>query len=138
MENPDRENGTEVAVQILISSELRTCYRGMGNDTTQDYEPYVKQYNNDIQRDILCDTKTDGGGWILLQRRTTGDVDFNRSWSEYKNGFGTPPGDFWLGNDAIHELTSKQLHELRIDMRVGSQKFYARYSTFDIMDESEL
>ncbi|GFR95989.1 angiopoietin-2 [Elysia marginata] len=47
---------------------------------------------------FLCD---------LQQRRTKGDVDFNRDWDwENKRGFGTPPGDFWLGNDAIYSLTN--------------------------------
>ena len=41
----------------------------------------------------------------LPQRRTKGDVYFNRDWESYKNGFGEPDGDFWLGNEAVHILT---------------------------------
>ena len=39
------------------------------------------------------------------QRRTKGDVFFNRDWDSYKEGFGELDGDFWLGNEAIHILT---------------------------------
>lgn len=43
---------------------------------------------------------------VKFQRRIKGDVDFNRSWTDYKNGFGSPDTDFWIGNDIIHNLTS--------------------------------
>ena len=49
-----------------------------------------------------CDIVIDHGGWIVIQRRTSGDVDFYRGWKEHKNGFGDLSGDFWFGNDRIH------------------------------------
>ena len=33
----------------------------------------------------------------VFQKRSSGDVDFNRNWAEYKQGFGDLDGDFWLG-----------------------------------------
>ncbi len=49
-----------------------------------------------------------GGGWTVMQRR--GDfgnpVDyFLRNWTDYKDGFGDPDEDFWLGLDSIHAMT---------------------------------
>ncbi|GFR79704.1 ficolin-2 [Elysia marginata] len=70
-------------------------------------------------------------------RRTTGDVDFFRNWTDYKNGFGSPPGDFWLGNDAIHELTQKNAHELRIDLQADGRDLFAHYSWFIVNDEAD-
>ncbi|GFS14218.1 ficolin-2, partial [Elysia marginata] len=61
----------------------------------------------------LCDTLTDGGGWIIIQRRSTGNVDFYRTWDEYKNGFGSLDDDFWLGNDKIYAISNSATYELR-------------------------
>ena len=30
----------------------------------------------------------DGGGWLVVQRRASKDVDFYRGWNDYKYGFG--------------------------------------------------
>lgn len=67
---------------------------------------------------VYCDQTTDGGGWIVIQRRmnNTEREDFFRSWAEYKLGFGKLEGEFWLGLDLLHVLTSTVLQELRIEL----------------------
>ncbi|BFZ04533.1 hypothetical protein BsWGS_07572 [Bradybaena similaris] len=83
----------------------------------------------------LCDTETDGGGWIIIQRRTKGDVDFYRGWADYKSGFGTPNSDFWIGLDVIHNLTAQGYTELRFDMQYNGTSYFALYSHFTVADE---
>ncbi|KAK3777353.1 hypothetical protein RRG08_012018 [Elysia crispata] len=90
-----------------------------------------------IQRQVLCEIQTDGGGWTVIQRRAFGDVDFYRNWTTYSEGFGSLTGDFWLGNEAIYNLTDTYPYELRIDFRVNGQEMFAEYSTFRIEDESD-
>ncbi|XP_050704046.1 fibrinogen C domain-containing protein 1-like isoform X1 [Eriocheir sinensis] len=82
---------------------------------------------------VYCDQTTDGGGWTVFQRRTNLTVreDFNRTWRECDLGFGHLEGEFWLGLDLLHGLTSTALQELRIDMADWDDgKRYAKYGFF--------
>ena len=86
---------------------------------------------------VLCDTETDGGNWILIQRRTRGDVDFYRDWSQYVAGFGNITGDFWMGLQDIHTICppSKPC-DLRVDIRDdqlnNGQLYSAQYTRFSL------
>ncbi|CAM4662538.1 ficolin-2-like [Lepidochelys kempii] len=87
---------------------------------------------------VLCDMDTDGGGWLVFQRRVDGSVDFHRNWDSYKRGFGNQLTEFWLGNDNIHLLTSFGNNELRIDLGdFENKKYFAKYKSFNILGESE-
>ncbi|XP_071836203.1 ficolin-1-like [Apostichopus japonicus] len=78
------------------------------------------------------------GGWTILQRRTSSSVSFYRNWYEYKNGFGSPTGNHWIGNDKIYKLTNQKGYQLRIEKtnREGST-YYSRYSSFRISSEGD-
>nr|XP_006131889.1 ficolin-1-like isoform X1 [Pelodiscus sinensis]XP_014433410.1 ficolin-1-like isoform X2 [Pelodiscus sinensis] len=87
---------------------------------------------------VFCDMDTDGGGWIVFQKRVDGSVDFQRDWDSYKRGFGNRLTEFWLGNDNIHLLTSLGKNELRIDLRdFENKKYFAKYESFQISGEAE-
>uniref|UniRef100_A0A8W8NW22 Fibrinogen C-terminal domain-containing protein n=1 Tax=Magallana gigas TaxID=29159 RepID=A0A8W8NW22_MAGGI len=59
---------------------------------------------------VYCDMETDNGGWTAIQRRLSGTMNFNKTWTEFKNGFGDPANAYWIGNDVIHHLTNRQPH----------------------------
>nr|XP_045591259.1 ryncolin-1-like [Procambarus clarkii] len=84
---------------------------------------------------VYCDQTVDGGGWTVFQRRRnlTEREDFYRTWVEYQLGFGHLEGEFWLGLDLLHELTSVTLQEMRIDLKdyEGEQR-WAKYGRFNI------
>uniref|UniRef100_A0A8C5R9P3 Fibrinogen C-terminal domain-containing protein n=1 Tax=Leptobrachium leishanense TaxID=445787 RepID=A0A8C5R9P3_9ANUR len=87
---------------------------------------------------VLCDMHTDGGGWIVFQRRWDGSVDFFRDWNAYKTGFGSRLNEFWLGNDNIHMLTNTGTWEIRVDLLdFEYTKSFAKYASFQIMGETE-
>ena len=87
--------------------------------------------------DVYCDQKTEGGGYVVIQRRKDGSVDFYRKWTEYQNGFGDLEGEFWLGLDKIHRLTSQTKNQLRVDLTDWEEHTaYAEYSGFTVDGES--
>ncbi|EDW70897.2 uncharacterized protein Dvir_GJ11293 [Drosophila virilis] len=88
--------------------------------------------------DVLCDSATAGPGWTVIQQRINGKEDFYRDWKTYRAGFGNFDGDFFLGLEKIHRLTSAQPHELYIHMKGfdGVIK-YRRYEQFAIAGEED-
>ncbi|KAM9336569.1 microfibril-associated glycoprotein 4-like [Symphorus nematophorus] len=95
------------------------------------YTIYPKGCLSRVQ--VYCDLKTDGGRWTVFQRRMDGTVAFYRGWDQYEAGFGNTHGEYWLGLQNIHLLTSQQKYELRVDMEdfTGKQVF-AKYSSFSV------
>ncbi|XP_049328697.1 tenascin isoform X1 [Astyanax mexicanus] len=81
---------------------------------------------------VYCDMETDGGGWTVFQRRKDGKTNFFRGWQEYSKGFGELEGEFWLGNELLHNLTMMTPMSMRVDLRSGSESVYAAYSTFSV------
>ncbi|XP_059219589.1 microfibril-associated glycoprotein 4 [Stomoxys calcitrans] len=87
---------------------------------------------------VECDAKTENGGWIVIQKRQDGSEDFYRDWKDYKNGFGSLPGEFWIGLDKLFALTHYLgSQELLIVMEDEGVNRYARYSNFIIGNESD-
>ncbi|KAJ3603372.1 hypothetical protein NHX12_031114 [Muraenolepis orangiensis] len=96
----------------------------------------------DLHRPALeakCDMETTGGGWTVFQRRQDGSLDFNRTWQEYTEGFGSAQaGELWLGNAALHALTSGGQHQLRMELEDWhQQRRQATYSIFKVASEAQ-
>lgn len=67
----------------------------------------------------------------MFQQRRDGSVSFNRGWSDYRDGFGDPRGEHWLGNQALHLLSNHGQYSLRIELQDWSrERRYATYHTF--------
>ncbi|NXG47949.1 FCN1 protein, partial [Psilopogon haemacephalus] len=131
------ENTSGCRAPFLICTEARNCQDllGKGKILSGWYTIYPQGCNATT---VFCDMDTDGGGWIVFQRRWDGSVNFLRGWDSYKRGFGSQLTEFWLGNDNIHVLTSLGPCELRIDLRDFENNYYfATYSSFRVLGESE-
>ena len=84
---------------------------------------------------VYCDMRN--GQWIVFQRRRNGQENFNRTWEEYKYGFGNLKWEFWLGNEKIHCLTFATCRaELKIDIGDNTgRKKQAIYDYFALESE---
>lgn len=73
-------------------------------------------------REVRCDQQSAGGGWTVILARYPAHEDhhhrhdFNRSWNQYKQGFGDINGEFWIGNDVLHSLTRDVPNQLRVTL----------------------
>ncbi|XP_073346481.1 microfibril-associated glycoprotein 4-like [Pagrus major] len=66
-----------------------------------------------------------------------GSVNFYRGWDQYKTGFGSAAGEYWLGLENLFHLTLRKKYELLVDMEdFEGNTVFARYSSFSISPES--
>lgn len=101
--------------------------------------PWEKTDPNCRPLQAYCDMETEGGGWTAIQRRVNGEESFNRNWTEYKLGFGTSYGDYWIGNDAIHQLTFGRNSSLYVTITPmnGSDLSFKMYHQFYLFGEDQ-
>ncbi|KAF4118006.1 microfibril-associated glycoprotein 4-like [Onychostoma macrolepis] len=80
----------------------------------------------------------DKGGWTVIQRRMDGSINFYQPWKEYKTGFGTTEGEYWLGLENMYQLTHNRKYMLRVDLEdFDGRKGFARYSSFSVGPETD-
>lgn len=79
-----------------------------------------------------------GGGWTVFQRRFDGQVSFNRTWREYRDGFGSAQKEHWLGNAVLHALTANGQHTLHVTLQDWHQQTrHANYNKFKVAAENQ-
>ncbi|MED6241653.1 hypothetical protein ATANTOWER_023088 [Ataeniobius toweri] len=136
---------TSCPIPVVSGKECEDIFRRGGRDS-QMYviqpDPLFPPYK------VFCDQTTQNGGWVLIQNRLDGSVDFGRRWDEYRRGFGNiafesskrfceTPGEYWLGNDRISQLTKMGPTEVLIEMRDWTgAKVHAQYQRFTIQTET--
>ena len=98
----------------------------------EDYLPNICR-DDHLEVEAYCDTINGGGGWLVVQRRQDGSVDFNRTWIEYEDGFGKLTGEFWYGLRALHCLTGQGGWEMRMDLKhKDGRSIFLHYEQFKV------
>ncbi|XP_011186659.2 angiopoietin-related protein 1 isoform X2 [Zeugodacus cucurbitae] len=99
----------------------------------------IQLKNTDVtDLEVFCENDVASGGWLVILRRRSTSVNFNRSWHDYKEGFGDLTGNYWIGLETLHALTSSCQQELYVQMKASNGTvYYAKYAEFHIASESE-
>ncbi|XP_007549298.1 fibrinogen-like protein 1-like protein [Poecilia formosa] len=82
----------------------RDCYEMLmaSSGTARDGVYLIKPHDSPV----VAYCAMQDGGWTVVQHITVNSsLDFDRTWDEYKKGFGDVTGDHWLGNKYLYELT---------------------------------
>ncbi|XP_064551856.1 ficolin-1-like isoform X2 [Drosophila montana] len=88
---------------------------------------------------VYCDVALTGSPWLVIQRRSDVNLNFYRSWSAYKQGFGDLQSSFFIGLDTLNALTVSQPHELYVHLEdFEGQTRYAKYDAFAIGNDANL
>ncbi|KAL7981805.1 hypothetical protein Chor_000862 [Crotalus horridus] len=132
-------------IPVVSGKECEDIYR-KGGETSELYlvqpDPFFKPFR------VYCDMTTENGGWLLIQNRQDGSVGFGRKWDAYKKGFGNiaysggknycdTPGEYWLGNDKINQISKLGPTELLIELEDWEgAKVMAHYRGFSIQNEN--
>ena len=89
---------------------------------------------NSVPFNVYCHFDDDGQ-WTLVQRRIDHTCSFERSWAEYKRGFGMMDAEsnYWIGLEQLHILTNQAQYTVRMDIMDwdGTMKF-AEYNYFKV------
>ncbi|XP_056311585.1 fibrinogen-like 2a [Danio aesculapii] len=128
--------GQQLQLQHLSNITPRDCsdISMLGQRINKVYQVTPDPRNGSFA--VYCDMESFGGGWTVLQHRINGSVSFNRTWADYKKGFGNLNSEFWLGNDKIHLLTKAKDMILRIELEDSEgTRGYAKYDQFYVSNE---
>lgn len=121
----------EQEFESIIKKLPRDCSEVSHSSQPNDDGLFLIAPNGQPHHPMLAHCSDDG--WTSIQRRYDGSADFNRSWEDYANGFGSPAGEFWIGNEQLHLLTLNNCTRLRVLMQdIYDNVWLAEYNQFYI------
>ncbi|XP_063302183.1 fibrinogen-like protein 1 [Pelobates fuscus] len=102
----------------------------------------VKPIGANTSFEVFCEMTSAVGGWTLIQSHNgNNQLSFDRTWHEYKEGFGHSSGEQWLGLEKIYWLTNQagRPSELLVVLGdFGGSTIMAFYNQFKIGPEYRL
>ena len=93
---------------------------------------------------VFCDMclRQTGDGWIVIQRRVNDSEPFqDKTWVDYKEGFGDYLGNYWMGLEKIHEITTSSHYDLYVAFNRRNNflntEYYAVFTNFRVGSEAQ-
>uniref|UniRef100_A0A7M5XEM1 Fibrinogen C-terminal domain-containing protein n=2 Tax=Clytia hemisphaerica TaxID=252671 RepID=A0A7M5XEM1_9CNID len=129
---------------ILYTAQIQDCL-DLYNSGHKSSGVYSINLLGKGQRDIRCDMEIEGGGWTVILYRTTSQHNWNVGWNQYKNGIGEITGDFYLGNELVHQITDSGQYELyfRTQIEVANSPanadntYFGWHGNFHVANEAD-
>ncbi|XP_062130923.1 fibroleukin-like [Drosophila sulfurigaster albostrigata] len=128
----NNENYTQKNCELVTKNDNISIQMEYGGSKLSMKVPQLKSFEPVLENNIA------GPGWIVIHRRVNGNCDFKRNEGEYYDGFGKRTGDFWLGLEKMHLITSHQRHELYVHIvDFDGIAHYAKYDNFVVGSRQE-
>ncbi|KAH8323136.1 hypothetical protein KR074_005947, partial [Drosophila pseudoananassae] len=90
---------------------------------------------------VVCYSDRDEGpGWMKVVHKLADSNEFNRSYEEYKSGFGNLSGEFFIGLERLYLMTNQVPHEshVTIECEGGVESLYViKCKNFVLGNEEE-
>lgn len=117
--------------------QLPTSCDGPKKNTTELLKIRIQSNKSPVAFFVRCEL-IENRPWMVIQNREDGSVNFFKAWVDYVNGFGNLNGEYWIGLEKLHLITSNAIQELLIVLEdfEGNIKT-AHYSAFAIAGERE-
>ncbi|XP_068152566.1 fibrinogen-like protein 1 [Drosophila tropicalis] len=125
---------------VVINRPAKADCSELDDDSLSGVYTFLEPELNEIDRNFnqrFCIFATDGPAWTVIQNRGYKNYEnFNRSWDDYRAGFGNLTKDFWFGNEFLHKILYDNDHLLRIELEdKQGQQAWAEYGLFRMDSE---
>ena len=129
-------------LKINFLAGFTNC-RQIFDDGQLESRVYSLHDSNGASFDVYCNMSIRGeGGWTVIQQRLNNIIPFNRTWQEYRNGFGDPTSNYWIGLQKIRDILTAESSPFQLYIGMGSfhptdTYRFAFYDSFNLGDERE-
>ena len=129
--------------KIIFCTAFTNCRQIYESNNQLESRVYTLRDSNGASFDAFCNMSINGlHGWTVIQRRLNNITPFNRTWQEYKNGFGDASSNYWIGLQKIRDILGAE--STTFQLYIGMESFHPRdtyrsafYDSFNLGNEQE-
>ncbi|ESO03071.1 hypothetical protein HELRODRAFT_112421 [Helobdella robusta] len=121
---------------LIKFRKLSTC-TDENDQTARRVKCSELKFFNSSNVEERCSSYLGNSYWTPIQRRMDGSINFYRNWTDYQLGFGNKGGEFWIGNEKLYQMTTKDNYKLLVVMEdFNNVVRCALYDTFKVDSSS--